>query len=379
MYLRGRVTLDLEGTEIKLRPPSNFFGGVANLMTKGKWQTREEMETYKLLAFAQSANRAMMDLGVSDVVRVSIGKEVIYEDLENRENDFGTAMEALQAKIDAGFDPDPHSGLELVLKHDDGILNYVIDLDFVCQHKKGQYPVSVTVTAIPSGFRRLENESETEFQNRLGQHFQDQAHWDESQDAWDRQLNGFLGQIADHFRTNVGVENVKTETRNVLPRRRDSAFVYGYAGYGYPLYGYNPGYDLAYLLMWDSMWSMHDLRFRNAYYGYGNTYVYTGDSGVGYSDAAQYDATHPVSAAGTDFGGSDSGGGGFAAGSDFAGSDSGGGGWLNSVGDFSNSGGGGDVGGFGGSDFGGGGDVGGGSSCASASCSACIPILSCRY
>src|SRR5947209_5072752 len=100
MYLRGRVTIDLEGTGIKLLPPRNFFGGVANVLTKGRWKTREELEIQKVLAFAQCANRALMDLGVNDVVRVAIGKEVIYEDMNERENDFGDAMTALQNKLE---------------------------------------------------------------------------------------------------------------------------------------------------------------------------------------------------------------------------------------------------------------------------------------
>ena len=128
MYLRGRLTIDLTDTRIALSPPRNFFGGVANLMTGGSWQTREAMETYKLLSFAQSANRALMDVGVKDVVRVSIGREPIYEDLRNTPDDFEAAMQALQQKLSQGYEPDPHSEFDLVLKHDDGVLRYVIDL-----------------------------------------------------------------------------------------------------------------------------------------------------------------------------------------------------------------------------------------------------------
>ena len=96
MYLRGRVTIELAGTGIKLSPPRNFFGGVANLLTRGSWDTREAMETYKLLSFAQSANRALMDMGVRDVARVSIAGDVVYEDLQNSPDDFDAAMEALR-------------------------------------------------------------------------------------------------------------------------------------------------------------------------------------------------------------------------------------------------------------------------------------------
>src|SRR6266567_2856729 len=131
MYLRGRLTIDLTDTRIALSPPRNFFGGVANLLTGRSWQTREEMETYKLLSFAQSANRALMDAGVRDVVRVSIAHE-----------------------------PVPHSEFDLVLKHDDGLLRYVIDLDFVREHRIGAHPVAITVTGVPTELRRQDNEDQ---------------------------------------------------------------------------------------------------------------------------------------------------------------------------------------------------------------------------
>src|SRR5688572_28014502 len=98
MYLRGRVSIDLEHTLIELHPPRNFFGGVANLLVRRNWHTREEVETCKLLAFAQSANRALMEMGVDDVVRVAVANEAIYEDLENVHNDFDAAMAALHRK-----------------------------------------------------------------------------------------------------------------------------------------------------------------------------------------------------------------------------------------------------------------------------------------
>src|SRR5258707_15534552 len=99
MYLRGRLTIDLTDTRLALNPPRNFFGGVANLLTGGSWQTREEMETYNRLSFAQSANRALLDAGVKDVVRVSIAHEPVYEDLGNNPDDFEGAMQARQAKL----------------------------------------------------------------------------------------------------------------------------------------------------------------------------------------------------------------------------------------------------------------------------------------
>jgi hypothetical protein len=382
MYLRGRVTIDLTDTRIALSPPRNFFGGVANLLTGGNWQTREEMETYKLLSFAQSANRALMDVGVRDVVRVSIAREPVYEDLGNNPDDFEAAMQALQAKLAQGYEPDPHSEFDLVLKHDDGVLRYVIDLDFVREHRIGAHPVAITVTGVPTELRRRDEEDQASYQERISVYFRDQVAFDAAQARWEAQFRGFLEQLGDHFRTTLGIRDVQIETRTVLPRRRSPEALYDYASFGYPLYGYDPTIDLAYLLLWDALWQQNALRMHNFYYGdYGAPYVFIDDGGWGYDDASRYDVTVPVLV-----GSSDSGGGGWMGGADFSSdsgggggigagvsSDSGGGGWLSSIGDlFSDSGGGGSTGDSGSSDSGGGGSTcSSGSSCSSSSCSSC--------
>ena len=46
MYFKGKISIDLTDTEVKLRPPTNFFGGVANLITKGSWSETSERETF---------------------------------------------------------------------------------------------------------------------------------------------------------------------------------------------------------------------------------------------------------------------------------------------------------------------------------------------
>ena len=260
MYLRGRVTIELVGTGIKLNPPRNFFGGVANLLTKGNWQTREAMETVKLLSFAQSANRALMDMGVRDVARVSIAGDVVYEDLQNNPDDFDAAMQALKERLAQGHEPDPHSEFDLVLEHDDGVLSYVIDLDFIREHRVGSDPVAILVTAVPSELRRREGEGDDAYQDRLRAYFQDQASFDRARERWEAQMQGFLEQIADHFRTTLGIADVHVESRTVMPRHRDPVALNTYTSFGYPLYGYNPGMDLAYMLMWDTLWADQDLQ-----------------------------------------------------------------------------------------------------------------------
>src|SRR5262245_46895864 len=149
MYLQGKLTIDLTDTDIEMGPIRNFFGGLANLLTSRQLRTPEAMESYKLLAFVQSANRALLQLDVQIVIRVGLRDDVIYDDKDNTPDDLTTAMQTLQDKVSQGYEPDPHVEFDMLLKHDDGALNYVIDLDFVREHQVDVDPIVITVTATP--------------------------------------------------------------------------------------------------------------------------------------------------------------------------------------------------------------------------------------
>ncbi len=359
MYLQGKLTIDLTDTQIEMRPPRNFFGGLANLLTQGHWGTPEALETYKLLAFVQSANRALRQLGVQNVIRVALGDEVIYEDQDDTPDDLTTAMQTLQDKIAQGYEPDPHVEFDMVLKHDDGVLSYVIDLDFVREHRVSVEPIVMRVTATPSPLRRSAEEEQDAYQQRISGYFETRDRFDEAVGAWEEHLVSFLNQIADHFRTNFGIAHFHIKTRRIWPDASDAEGHQAFTTFGAPLYGYDPMYDLAHLWMWETLRTQHPFLYHPAY-SYGTERSESDSGGGGAVDV------------GSDWGPSDAGGGGMIdVGSTKSASDSGGGGWLSSIGDFfSDSGGGGNVDG-GSSDSGGGGNVDGGSSDSGGGSSSC--------
>ncbi len=316
MYLQGKLTIDLTDTQIEMRPPRNFFGGLANILTRGHWGTPEAMETYKLLAFAQSANRALRQLGVQNVIRVALGDDVIYEDKDDTPDDFTTAMKALQDKIVQGYEPDPHVEFDLVLKHDDGVLSYVIDIDFIREHQVGVDPIAITVTATPSPLRRSTEEDQEAYQQRISGYFETQDRFDKAVDAWEEHLVSFLNQIADHFRTNFGVDHFHIKTRKIWPAASDAERQQALTTFGAPLYGYDPVYDLSHIWMWETLRTQHPFL---------NYPVYLHAREQSASDVGGSSAV----AIGSDWGSRDASGGSMVdAGRDGNASDSGGGSWV---------------------------------------------------
>jgi hypothetical protein len=356
MYLQGKLTIDLTDTDIEMRPPRNFFGGLANLLTRGHWGTPEAMETYKLLAFVQSANRALRQLGVQNVIRVALGDDVIYEDKDDTPDDLATAMQTLQDKVSQGYEPDPHVEFDMLLKHDDGALNYVIDLDFVREHQVDVDPIVMTVTATPSPFQRRREEDEDTYQQRISWYFETRDRFDQAVNAWEERLTSFLNQIADHFRTNFGIAGIDIKTWRMWPDARDPERPQALTMFGAPLYGYDPTYDLAHMWLWETLRAQHSFLNRPMYVR--EREPIASDIGSGAADM------------GSGWGAHAAGGGSTVALETKKGlSDSGGGGWLSHIGDFfSDSGGGGSVDG-GSSDSGGGGSSDSGdSSCGGGGC-----------
>jgi hypothetical protein len=347
MYFEGKIGIELAGTTLQLRPPSNFFGGVANLMTKGRWATREEHETYKLMALAQSVFRLLADRGIDNVVRVTIGPTVVYEDLEGKPHDLEAATQRLQEMIDLGhLELGPDQEFDMLLRFDDGTLNAQVDFDFRRDHPVGELPAMLRVRAIPSELRREPMETDDQYRARIAPYFGDQEAFDAFRNRLEEQFRHFLAELAAGIRERLNAVNVAVDVELKLVRRRDLLGGELDTGWGTPFYGYDPTWDLAYF------WLLDDLMFAGGLHPYNFVYVdpwgsplaYVGADGWSGGDFDRFDQ-------------SDSGGGGFLS-ADTSGSDSGGGGWLSNVGDM-----------FSGSDSGGGGDVGGdsggGSSCGS--------------
>jgi hypothetical protein len=149
MYFNGTIGLDLEGTELKIRKPSHFFGRLANAVTGGRFEKQEEQETYLIMALAQGINRALGRLGINNIIRLAIDDQVIYEDKEHLGDDYHKAMMALvESDIDlAGLSLNE---IDIICELDDGTLHYVIDFDIFRYHKPGQDPITVKVTAVPT-------------------------------------------------------------------------------------------------------------------------------------------------------------------------------------------------------------------------------------
>jgi hypothetical protein len=287
-----------------------------------------------------------MPLGGLSLQEVALGQaddvpQDLYEDKDDTPDDLATAIQTLQDKVSQGYEPDPHVEFDVVLKHDDGVLSYVIDLDFVREHQVGVDPIVITVTATPSTLRRSAEEDQDAYQQRISGYFETQDRFDQAVDAWEEHLVSFLNDIADHFRTNFGIDRLDIKTRTIWPEASAAEGPQALTTFGSPLYGYDPVSDLAHIWLWETLRAQHPFLYHHEY--------------LPESEGLRPAPTQPHQWNASDTGGggavdmrsdwspSDAGGGDTVDGGSSA-SDSGGGGWLSSIGDFfSDSGGGGNM------------------------------------
>ncbi len=102
MYFTSTVTVDLQGTQAQVKPPTGFFHGLARLATGTSWVETRDRETFMLMGLVQGLNRVLRANGVNNVVRVAVGDQLIYEDKDDVPDDFELAMSELVRQILAG-------------------------------------------------------------------------------------------------------------------------------------------------------------------------------------------------------------------------------------------------------------------------------------
>gem|GEM_PF-3504140 len=262
MYFQGTIAIDLQGTEVTLKPPDSFFGGIANLMSKGSWSERYQQETFKLMALVQSINRVLRESGVDNVVRIAIGSTVIYEDSKNVPNDFALAIASLQSQLEQGLVLRDLEQFDLILEHDDGVIHYVIDFDIYRKHSPGVDPIVIKITGLSAELKREPGESKKSLRKRTEDFFADQSTFDAFQDRLFGRFKDFLTTLEKGFHHRLGVENISVTSRTCVVNMQttdDPKYWVEYTEYDSPFYGFHHVYDLSYLTMWHVMLSDFDL------------------------------------------------------------------------------------------------------------------------
>ncbi len=129
----GTLDIDLKGTETKVETPKNWLAKIGSRLF-GKKQYEQEIVTQ--MQYLQKTYNIFSELGYTNIVSLDLNGETVYEDEEEKDNDFQTAMTLAYAKVQK---PDFETSMSLKKDKD------TIDVSFSAKHEEGEYPLSIEV------------------------------------------------------------------------------------------------------------------------------------------------------------------------------------------------------------------------------------------
>ncbi|MDH4129411.1 MAG: hypothetical protein OEV44_11680, partial [Spirochaetota bacterium] len=315
--LEGKIKVPLQDKEIKIHKPTGFFKKIANALTGGSLERTEEIENITIISFVQEVNRALRKNNITNIVKLSVDDQVIYEDLDGVEDDLGIALDNLShlEKLD---DIDE---VTMILEHEDVNLKYVITIFLDRFHTPGKCPLEVGFKAIPKVLSRRENEEEEDFKQRLTQEvFVSKEQFKAFQEEMEETMSNFVKNLETSFQKRFNITDTQSDYRTTYVKSSNQPIhVTNY------YYGYNP-YDMYFSYMWWNMMMSYN------YYPYNDVMVMNDEGspvGTMTEGGTFSESVSPETASGEN---------GFWGGSmDSAGAESAGGSWLDDTSFFGDS------------------------------------------
>ena len=153
MLLTAKLTIDpSEVTKIVKVKPTKVFGKILYRMTLGVISAKEEQETFGALSILQSINRALMNCGVNNIIRLAHDDKDFYLDLEGKKDDLKLAMDKYAENMDQPMDCF-YKNLLLICEHEDNEFKYLIEISINKNHSVGDYPIEISISGAMKQFK----------------------------------------------------------------------------------------------------------------------------------------------------------------------------------------------------------------------------------
>ncbi len=241
MYLHGLLSIDpSQATNIEVKQPTKAFGKLCKILTLGLSNQREERETFTALSILQLLNQSFRDLGITDIVQLSLNDETLYEDTEGVKDDMKLALESLEEHHRQESNG-PFETLSLVLEHEADGLRTIFEIQANRVHRVGEDPIRIEVTGFFQDKSAPVHSSEEEMREALRPHFKEQDIYDEYIKKKKNAFDLLLEQVEQSIRKRIPVDRVNREAtfKMLRPNKKWSENeadglnrrgAYGYAG-----------------------------------------------------------------------------------------------------------------------------------------------------
>jgi hypothetical protein len=269
MYFEASITIDpSQVTKIEKVKPTKAFKRMLYHLTKGGIAEKEERETFTAVSILQQLNKAFIQKGVTNVIRLAHDDIDFYLDEQGLEDDLKDAFDAYELKIDHSMST-YFNQLILVLEHEDGSFKYLLETKISKNHKVGDYPIEIKLTGLLKGVGK----SSDRVKKQMSEIFSSQKNYDNYKLEKLHDFTTFIDDFVLCIQKMINVDDVKSDikTKIVVPKEKITSQkgiknnrTSNYYGVHYGYYGFDD--YLLYSMMWSSVGQDYDLSHTDIYY-----------------------------------------------------------------------------------------------------------------
>lgn len=177
MFFLSYIELDpREVTLIKSNENESFFNNLKSIFLSKNYDNKIEQETFTAISIIHQINSALLELGINNIIKLSIDNYDYYHDIHSKEEDLEFAFAKLKFKIDP-LSSKLFENIKIVLEHNDNDFKYYIDININRQHIVKDYPIKIRVIGFLKEFAISENNSEDTVIKKMDLLFESQNYY----------------------------------------------------------------------------------------------------------------------------------------------------------------------------------------------------------
>jgi len=177
MNRRIKVNLTKEN-EGKLEKPSKIFNKIKATFSGGMTPAETDRAEV-MLSVLQRVNKSLRTANICNLVSLAVNDQLVYQDKIGVEDDLKEGISSFIRDKNAS-NITVFKGLEQVVAHTSNEILFVYDINVIQKPKKGEPPVTITVSGFPSQFKLKERESIADFESRITSFVKENLNSDQS-------------------------------------------------------------------------------------------------------------------------------------------------------------------------------------------------------
>ncbi len=295
MYFSGQLKIKpSQESLIEKVKPQKAFKKLLFIMTGGTLADKRERQTFTALSILQQFNMVFRTLGITNIVRISQDNLDFYLDTDGKVNDLKEALD----KFDLEMDEDVSAyfqALYLVLEHEEGNFNYLIEIRINRLHEIGHPPIEIVVNGLLREFKTVDGVGHGKLRAKMEPIFNSQETYDVFTSEEDHEFTQFLHGLDHGIKKYIPVDAIEIETTSkiVLPKKRKEAGSRPAKDTSDPVYHDYYGYSdyVIFLPMWSDMSYAHNVHIHDTQLmsEEGDPIGHIGEEGVNAGESGLFD------------------------------------------------------------------------------------------